>query len=41
MNANKRWTFHAISVVCIATAASAFAAEDAPVTRAEFEELQR
>ena len=41
MNANKRWTLPAISVACIATAASALAAENAPVTRAEFEELQR
>lgn len=41
MNANKRWILSAISVACIATAASAFAAEDAAVTRTEFEELQR
>ena len=41
MNAKKRWSLSAMSVACIATAASAFAAEDAPVTRAEFEELQR
>ncbi|HWR86919.1 MAG TPA: porin [Acidiferrobacterales bacterium] len=41
MNANKRWTLSAISAACIATTASVFAAEDAPVTRAEFEELQR
>lgn len=41
MNAHKRWTLSAISVACIATATSALAAEDVPVTRAEFEELQR
>jgi len=41
MNANKRWVLPAISVACITTAAGALAAEDAPVTRAEFEELQR
>lgn len=41
MNTNKRWTLSAMSVACIAMAASAFAAEDASVTRAELEELQR
>lgn len=41
MNTNKRWALSAMSVACIAMAASAFAAEDAPVTRAELEELQR
>lgn len=39
MNANKRWAVRAMSVACVATVASA--AEDAPVTRAEFEEIQR
>ena len=41
MKTNKRWVLPAMSMACIATAASAFAAEDAAVTRAEFEELQR
>lgn len=41
MNVSKRRTLSAFSVACVATAASAFAAEDAAVTRAEFEELRQ
>lgn len=41
MNVYKRWVVRAMSLACVAPATSALAAEDAPVTRAEFEELQR